>query len=352
MHFDGMEIMNTKELLKKLSQVPGIAGEERAATELAAQFLKEYTSAVRINPLGSVIAEIKAPDAGAPTLLLDAHIDQIGLIVTHIEENGFLRVGSCGGIDRRLLLAQRVTIFGKRPVMGIVASKPPHLQNGDEAKKVPEIDGIFIDTGCSSEELKSLVSPGDKVRIEGDFLELKNQRVAGPALDDRAGVAAVLLALEYLKQKHYPCGLTVVFSTQEETGSAGAATSAYAVGADMAVAVDVSFAYTSDAPEHKCGKMGQGVMIGVAPVLDKRMSDALILAAKERKIPYQVEVMSGSTGTNADKIAVSRSGVRTGVLSIPQKYMHTPVEVVQTEDVESTAALLAEFVLRAGEWNV
>lgn len=344
--------MEIKGLLQKLSQAPGIAGEETAAVELVVQMLKEYTDSIRVNPLGSVIATIKEPDEGAPALLLDAHIDQIGLIVTHIEENGFLRVGNCGGIDRRLLLAQRVTVFGKRPFTGIIASKPPHLQSGEEAKKVPEMDEIFIDTGYSSKELESLVSLGDKVRVEGDFLELRNNRVAGPALDDRAGVASILLALEYLKKERYPSGLTVVFSTQEETGSAGAATSAYATAADMAVAVDVSFAYTSDAPEHKCGKMGGGVMIGMSPVLDRRLSNALIAAAKEKNISYQVEVMSGSTGTNADKIAVSRSGVRTGVLSIPQKYMHTPVEVVQAEDITSTAALLAEFVLRAGDWNV
>lgn len=344
--------MEIKNLLKQLSQVPGVAGEEQAAVEFTTGLLKKYTEDVTINPLGSVIARVKAPQPGAPMILLDAHIDQIGLIVTHIEENGFLRVGNCGGIDRRLLLAQKVTVFGKRQVTGIIASKPPHLQTGDEAKKVPAIDEIFIDTGFSSEELKGMVFPGDKVRIEGEFLELKHDRVAAPALDDRAGVVAILLALDNLKEKQYPAGVTVVFSTQEETGSAGAATSAFAIDADMAIAVDVSFAHTSDAPEHKCGKMGKGVMIGIAPVLDKQISNRLTEIAKKQEIPYQIEVMSGSTGTNADKISLSGSGVRSGILSIPQKYMHTPVEVVQMDDIQSTARLLAEFVLKAGEENV
>lgn len=341
--------MKIKEVVKQLCMANGVSGAEDSAAEVAVRFLREYTDDIKIDPLGNVIARIKEAAPGKPTLLLDAHIDQIGMIVTYVEEGGFLKVGNCGGIDRRLLLGQQVTVLGKEPVRGIIASKPPHLQDAEESKKTPEIDAICIDTGYTLEELNEKVALGDRVVFHGEFLELENDRVSAPALDDRAGVASILQALDYLKETNYDCGLVVAFSVQEELGCVGAVTSAFSTAPDLAIAIDVSFAYTSDAEEHKCGKMGEGTMIGIAPILNREVTDTLFALAKEQKIPYQTEVMSGTTGTNADKISISRSGVRTGLLSIPQKYMHTPIEVIEWSDLDSTARLLAAFVKKAGD---
>ncbi len=341
--------MTTLEILRRLCEADGVSGEENAASEAAAELLRAYTDDVAVDAFGSVAANLHDAGEGAPRLLLDAHIDQIGMIVTHITEEGFVRVAPCGGVDRRLLLAQEVVIHGSRPVPGIVGTKPPHLTSGDEAKKVVDIEEIAIDTGYSREELLKWVAPGDRVTYVSAFTQLENGRVTSRSLDDRAGVAAILHALELLKDKPLGCSLTVVFSSQEETGGLGAATTAFRVKPDAAIAVDVSFALTADADEVKCGKMGSGPMIGVSPILNRGMFDELVSLSKGQRIPWQVEVMGGRTSTNADQISVAAGGVRTALLSIPLKYMHTPVEVVQLSDVEAVGNLIAQYILHCGE---
>lgn len=341
--------MQTVELLKQLAQSRGVSGMEQPAAETAAALLKEYTNEVRTDPMGSVSAVIRP---GSPLVLLDAHIDEIGLVVSYIGENGFLKAASVGGVDRRLLIAQEVIILSETPVEGVIASRPPHLLTAEEEKKVPKVEDLWIDTGFSKQELEKRVCLGDRILLKADFHELLAGRVCSKALDDRAGVAAVLKALEFLKGEELSCGLAVSFTSQEELGCLGAKTSAYTIHPDLAVTVDVSFAHTPDAPEHKCGKMGEGTMIGIAPTLDRGVSDVLTRLAKENDIPYQLEVMGGLTSTNADSITVSRGGVKCGLLSIPLRYMHTPIETIEVADVESTARLLAEFVRKAGEQNV
>ncbi|MCR5479686.1 MAG: M20/M25/M40 family metallo-hydrolase, partial [Ruminococcus sp.] len=167
--------------------------------------------------------------------------------------------------------------------------------------------------------------------------------VTSKALDDRSGVAAVLLALDKLKGKQTNYNISVLFAAQEETGERGAQTGAFSIAPDLAVAVDVSFAKTHFESEEDCGIMGEGTMIGVSPSLCRELSQAFIDIAQQKEIPYQIEVMNGKTGTDADKISVTRSGVKTVTLSIPLKYMHTPVEVLDLRDIDCTASLIAEF---------
>lgn len=337
--------MDTIELLERLAQSRGVAGRETAAAETACAELKQYAESVAVDPMGSVTAVIKQ---GSPLVLLDAHLDEIGLIVTWLGDNGFLKAGAVGGVDRRLLIAQEVVILAEEPVEGVIASKPPHLLSAEEEKKVPKVDDLWIDTGYTSEELRKRVSLGDRIILKSGFHKLLGGRVCSKALDDRAGVAAVLRALELLKNEPLSCGLAVTFTCQEELGCLGAKTASYTVEPDLAVTVDVSFAHTPDAPEHKCGKLGGGTMIGISPTLDKGVSDALTALAQEKEIPYQLEVMGGLTSTNADSITVSRGGVKCGLLSIPLRYMHTPIETIDPADVEATARLMAEFVKKAG----
>ncbi|MFA5658367.1 MAG: M20/M25/M40 family metallo-hydrolase, partial [Oscillospiraceae bacterium] len=246
-----------------------------------------------------------------------------------------------------LLSAQTVNIFGKKTIKGIVTSTPPHLSDDD--KKLPKIEDFFIDTGYSKTALEKIVSLGDRVSVESFPAELLNGCFSSKAIDDRSGVAAILLTLEKLKGKDIPMKVTALFSAQEETGERGAKTAAFTISPDMAIAVDVSFALTNDDSEFKCGKLGKGPMIGIAPSLDRKMSDDLINTAKENGISYQVEIMNGTTGTNADVIGVTKGGVKAVTVSIPLKYMHTPVEVVDFEDIEKTAELMANFILGGGK---
>lgn len=340
---------NTKRIkqnLKALCTAVGVAGLENAACNKAAELLKQYTNEVRIDRTGNVIAMLKCGIAGAKTVLLDAHIDEIGMIVTSICDKGFLRISNCGGIDRRLLSAQEVIVHCKdKDILGVVGSKPPHLEKGDDAKKIPEIDEVFIDIGYTKEQAEKLVALGDRVTLKSDFHELLNDRVSVKALDDRAGVAAILEALELVKDEKLPVNVAVLFSAQEEIGSSGAKVGTFSITPDEAIAVDVSFGATLDAKPELCGKIGKGVMIGIGAMLDKGMSDSLIELAKQNEIDYQIEVLTGrSTGTNADCIMVTKDGVKTGLLSIPLRYMHTPVELVKISDIALVASLIARYI--------
>lgn len=344
--------MKDQELILSLAQKIGVSGDERRLAEELEQRLEIYTDQVVIDNSGSVLAQIKTAEPGKPHILLDAHMDEIGLIVTGYAGEGFLRVAACGGVDKKLLLAQEVEIHGKREVYGVIASRPPHLESREDQKKVPEIDDILIDTGYDQKELENLVSLGDRVTLKSKPLALLNDVISSKALDDRSGVAAILMVLELLKDRSYSAGLSVLFSVQEETGERGAKTGAFDSEATECIAVDVSFAYTSDAPAHKCGKLGEGVMIGISPTLTRRISDRLIALAEQHQLPYQLEVMGGATSTNADALALTKNGMASGLCSIPLRYMHTPIETIQTEDVKTVARLLAEYVAEAGDRNV
>ncbi|MBQ5317708.1 MAG: M20/M25/M40 family metallo-hydrolase [Oscillospiraceae bacterium] len=332
--------MNLEQTIIQLADTSGVSGDETKAAELALEMLKEFTDDCYIRN-GNVIGHL-GKKGTKPHIMIDAHIDQIGFIVTYITDDGFLKISNCGGIDRRLLLAQQVTVLGKEPVTGIVCAIPPHLST-DESK-VPEMDEICIDIGMTKEQAEKVISYGDKIVFATGCKKLQGDRITGAALDDRCGVAAILRALEIIKDNKLDYELTVMFSTQEELGERGAKIGVFDIDPDIALAVDVSFALTSDDSEIKCGKMGKGCMIGFAPTLDKELSQQFKAIAEKNSMPYQIEVMNGETGTNADRFSVNKSGVKAVTLSIPLKYMHTPVEVISVSDVENTAQLIAAYL--------
>ncbi|MCL2033459.1 MAG: M20/M25/M40 family metallo-hydrolase [Oscillospiraceae bacterium] len=335
--------MNTKELLLKFSALTGVSGADTEAVKYAREMLSRLGK-VQVSPLGSVICAIREPPLGKPHIMLDAHIDETGMVVTFIEDSGFLRVGAYGGVDRRVLLSSPVIAHtANGPVNGVVCSIPPHLSKENDKNKT--IDEIYIDIGASSKkEAEKLVKPGDYVTLKSNPAELLNGIVSGKALDDRAGCVVILKTLALLGEDLPDCGLTAVFSSMEEVGGGGAKTAAYDVNPTHAAVVDMSFAYTPDSERKDCGELKKGPMIGFSPVLDNGMSNMLCRLAEKNGIPFQAEVMGGKTGTNADWIATSRAGVKTALLSVPLKYMHTPVESVAIDDVENTAKLLAAFV--------
>lgn len=333
--------MDLKNTIAQLTEVSGASGSESPAAGLALDMLKKYCpDAAIIN--GNVVGRFGEFRSDRPSLVLDAHIDQIGMIVTNITADGFIKVGNLGGIDRRLLPAQPVIIHGKKDISGVICSVPPHLSSGDS--KVLSFDEAAIDTGMTKTELENIVSLGDTITFDVKCRSLLGSRITSGALDDRCGAAAILYTLGLLQGKSSAYNVTVIFSAQEELGERGAKIGAYELDPDIAIAVDVSFAYSLSEDENKCGYLGKGPMIGISPSLDRELSNELINTAKKSDIPFQTEVMNGLTSTNADQYSVSRCGARTCTVSIPLRNMHTPAEVIDLRDAELTARLLAEFI--------
>lgn len=333
--------LELKNVIFDLSSADGMSGEESCAAQYALKYLKNYTDDCFIKN-GNVIGNFGNRKNGTPHILIDAHIDQVGLIVTNIYESGFIGFSNVGGIDRRLLPAQQVCIHGKKKLAGVVCSTPPHLSGSDN--KINKIEDFYIDTGMSFEAVSNIVEPGDRITFASMPKELLNDRITGPALDDRSGVASILYALELLRNQKYECSFSVTFSAQEELGERGAKIAAFDIDPDIALAVDVSFAYCLGDREYECGKMGQGPMIGISPSLSREISDKLIEISKNENIPYQLEVMNGLTSTNADQFSVNRTGCKACTVSIPLKYMHTPSEIIQIDDVENTGRLIAAYI--------
>lgn len=330
-----MEII---ELLKELTSHIGVSGYEDEISSYLQYKLKKYGS-VTVDSMNNV----KCTFGEGRHFLLEAHIDEIGMIVKSITDDGFIKVDKCGGIDNRMLTASEVSIWGKKECKGVISSLPPHLHSGSDEKKVPSLDEVSIDVGMTKDEAKKFISPGDRVTFKRNFYPLLSDQICSSVLDDRAGVCALLLACEKLKDTN--AKITVLLSSQEEVGTRGAKSGAYNDDIDEAICVDVSFGYTPACKKSDCGELGKGVMIGVSPILDKNMSDTMISVAKKNDIPYQIEVMGGGhTGTDADVITVCKQGIKTSLLSIPQKYMHSPVEVVSISDIEATADLITQYI--------
>lgn len=340
--------MSAKDIITGLSQAAGPSGAEGSAARLAMELLSDYT-AVRQDALGNIIAELGDRRA-EEHILLDAHIDEIGLIVTMVDNKGFLRVSNTGGVDRRTLSGAEVYVLGKKRLAGIVCCTPPHLSGGSSGKKAPELDKIYIDIGYPADKAKELVPPGSRVVMRAKAQKLLGERMTGKALDNRAGATALIRMVELLDPDsgRLPCRVTVLLSVQEEVGGHGARTASFAESPTQSVSVDVSFARQPGVKREKSGVLGKGPMIGVSPVLDRDITNTLRTVATENDIEYQTEVMGGGTGTNADNIANSRDGIRTGLVSIPLRNMHTAVEIVDMDDIEATAQLLAKFVKKGG----
>ena len=333
--------MDLKKTVISLSEISGASGDESCAALLARDLLREYCPDAEIVS-GNVVGTFGEQREGLPLLVLDAHIDQVGMIVTYITDEGFVKVGNLGGLDRRLLPAQAVTIHGKKDISGVICSVPPHLSGG--SGEVLQMDDISVDTGMTKEELEEIVSFGDSITFDVTCRLLAGNRITGGAMDDRCGIASILAALDMLKDCKTAYNVKVIFSAQEELGERGAKIGAYALNPDIALAVDVSFAYAIGEDERKCGYLGKGPMIGISPSLSREISDKLTDTAKNCGIPYQTEVMNGLTSTNADRYSVNRGGCKTCTVSIPLRNMHSPVEVIDLEDVKLTAELLAAFI--------
>ena len=335
------------EFLKSLLSTPGPSGYERAAAEIWRAEAGEFAE-VRGDRMGNSFATLNG--GGAPRVMLSGHIDEIGLMVTHVEEGGLLRFQGVGGWDPQVLVGQRVlvqTINGMVP--GVIGKKAIHVMEADERKKVSEIKSLWIDIGAKDgDEAKGRVRVGDVAVVDQDVLELPNGRIASRSLDNRMGAFVVLEALRLLSEgESLAAEVVAVASVQEEIGLYGARGAAFGLDPDAAIAVDVTHA--TDTPgipknEHGDHSLGSGPVITRAANLSPLVTDGLIDTAEGEGIPYTLEADSRSTSTDADAIQFTRAGIATGLVSAPNRYMHSPNEIVALEDLENCARLIAAYV--------
>ena len=339
--------MNYEQTLARLCALSGPSGFEESVVQTAAQLLRPLVHEVYTTRLGSVVGVRRCGREHASRLLLDAHLDEIGFLVTGHEE-GFLRFSPLGGVDPRMLPDREVTFLTSPPITGVTACLPPHVQAAEDMDKSIPIQDLYIDVGLSPEETQRRIPTGTPAVYRGSCAPLGEELLCGKALDDRAGFAVLLDTLARLKDKSLEVDVYVLGSTQEETHSTGAVTAAYEIAPAMCVAVDVTHGDSPDASKYESFLLGGGPVLGIGPNCARPMSDRFRALAKQLDIPLQLEVMSGSSGTNAWPVQISREGVATAVLSIPERYMHTPVETVSRRDLEDTARLLAAFVEKLG----
>jgi putative aminopeptidase FrvX len=339
----------TPALLDKLLRIPAPSGHEAPA---AAAWREEAAFAeVSTDGIGSSIARVG--DA-APLLAVVGHIDEIGLAVTHIDENGFLWFVSIGGWDPQILVGQRVEIRTRDGIVpGVVGRKPVHLLDPDQRKKVVELKSLHIDVGAADrDEAAEMIRIGDPVVIAGEPFAVAGERLVSRAMDNRLGS---YIALEALRRCHERGTLrgsfAAVAAVQEEIGSKGALTTSFSLQPDLAIAVDVTHA--TDAPgidEKEQGRhhLGSGPVIGRGATLSPHIFEMLAETAEKNDIPYTIEASGRATHTDADAIEIARAGIPAGLVSIPLRYMHSPVEVVDLGDVEATIELLAAFASTIG----
>lgn len=340
--------MDIQAVLTGLCGRPGPSGFEGAAARYAAELLRPLMDEVQADGSGNVVGLRRCGRPGAKKLLLDAHLDEVGMMVTGVED-GFLRFRKIGGIDPRVLTDREVTVLTDPPVFGVVSCLPPHVLKAGESDKAPSIDQLCIDIGMTQAGAEAAVPVGTPIVYRQDCFTMGEDLLCGKALDDRACFISLLRAAELLQGRALDVDLYILGSACEEVGGWGAVTAAYGIEPDFCVAVDVTFAKAPDCASEVSCELGKGPAVGIGPVIPRWMSDRMRQKADAESIPWQPEVMSGQTGTNGDDFQISREGVATAVLSLPLKYMHTPLEVISLADVEATARLLAAFAENIGE---
>jgi endoglucanase len=332
--------------LKDLLHTPSPSGFERPIQDVVRTWARSLADEVRTDRHGNVVAVVHP--GGQPRVMLAGHCDQIGLMVQHIDEHGFLYVQPIGGWDMQILLGQNLTVWAKDgPVPGVVARRAPHLLTPDERNKVPQFADVWVDIGAADrKDAEALVGWGDPVTFALGYRELRNGLAASPAMDDKVGVWVVMETLRLLKGRTLQASVYCVSTVQEEIGLRGATTSAYGIHPAVGIAVDVCHATDTPGNDKKQlgdTKLGSGPALFRGPNINPRVFERLEATARAHEIAVQVRGAPRATGTDANVIQLSRDGVATGLVGIPNRYMHSPVEVVCLDDLERAARLLAEF---------
>ena len=338
--------MDIRQTIERLCGSGAPSGFEGPAAAVTRELLEPLMDQVWTDRLGNVIGARRCGRPGGKKLLLDAHLDEVGMVVTG-HKDGFLRFAA-NGVDVRMLPGRELTILTDPPVLGVVACLPPHVLMAEDREKAPELKDLLIDVGLGQEEAQRRIPVGTPVVYRSGFALLGERQVCAKALDDRACFAALLRAAELLRDEALDVDLYILGSVCEEVGGVGARVGAQALAPDFCVAVDVTHGRTLDSSKDESFAMGGGPAVGLGPNCARWMVRRLLEKAEALDMAVQKEVMEGSTGTNGWEMQIANEGIATAVLSIPLKYMHTPVEVVELSDVEDTARLLAAFAAGLG----
>ncbi|NLT57402.1 MAG: M42 family metallopeptidase [Clostridiales bacterium] len=342
--------MDLRQTLFSLSELQAGSGQEFRAAKALTELFAPYCDSVETDALENVIAIKRSEVKDAPTLLIDAHTDEICMVVTEVRKDGFLSFNSIGGIDRRTILSSEVMVHAKSgDYYGIVAALPPHLSTEEERKKTPELEKLCIDVGFDGPRAAELFSVGDFVSFVRRPCALMGGAVTGKTFDDRASVVAILSAFYALRDTRLPFHVAALLSAQEEVGLRGAKVGAYGIDPDEAIVIDVCHAAMPDCPKERTSPMGKGPVVTFSPILDRRMTETLIEVAEACNIPLQTDVSMGTTGTNAHAVFNVRQGVPTALLELPLRYMHTTVETIDMKDLANTGRLLKEYMLHKKE---
>ena len=335
--------MTAGEYLKILDGKRGVSGNEDCVRATVLELFKKYCDEVSYDKLGNVIGKKCGFDKDAPSVMVEAHIDEIGLMVRGITDCGTLKFITVGGFDPKILTGTEVTVHGKKELFGVIGAVPPHLLT--DKSNAPAISELCVDIGYfSKEDAQKDVSIGDIITINTDFTPLRNDFAAGRCIDDRGGIAIIMRTMELLSNQKIANDIYFVATVQEEVGLRGAKVSAEGIKPDIAIALDVCHG-TSNGVTEDAFPCGKGPVITIGPNLHRKLTDKMIKLAEENDILLQKEVCSGNTGTDAWEIQVSGSGVKTALLSVPLRYMHSNYEVCSLADLESAARLISMLMI-------
>ena len=340
------------QFLKNLLETPSPSGYERPVQDVVRAYVSDFADEVSTDTHGNVIA-VKNP--GAPVRLMFAgHCDQIGLIVQYIDDDGYIYLQPIGGWDPQQLIGQRLAVWATDgPVNGVIARKPIHLLTDEERKQVPKLKDLWLDIGAKDkEEVEGLMRIGDPVTLQLGYQEMRNNRANSPGMDDKTGLWIVMEALRRVSEKDLNCAVYAVSTVQEEIGLRGARTSAYGVDPHVGIAVDVTHATDCPTIDKKAEgdiRLDRGPVVYRGPNFNPVVVDRLIETAVKDDIPYQLAAIGRATGTDANSLQVTRAGVATGLVSVPNRYMHSAVETISLDDIDQAADLLAGFALSLSE---
>jgi len=345
---------NAREFFEMALATPSPSGYEGVLQRKIKEYIEPHADSVTLDVHGNLIA---AKNADAPLrVMLAGHVDQIALVVHYIDDEGFLYVKPIGGWDPIMLVGQRAEIWTKlcegdsetAPLLGVIGKKPIHLMTEEDRKRVPKIKDIWIDIGAKDkEQAQEMVRVGDPVTVRMETIAMPNERICAPGMDDKAGMWVVIEALRRVDASKLKVGVFAVSTVQEELGLRGARTSAFGIDPHVGIAVDVTFSSdcpTLDKKEEGEIKLGDGPVIYRGPNMNHVVVDRLIKAADAAEINYQLAADGRATGTDANAMQINRAGVAAGLVSVPNRYMHSPVELISLEDLDRAADLLARFV--------
>ena len=329
-----------KKKLMALSALGGISGFEFSVTEEVEKLFKTYCDEVETDKMGNVVGVIRSPKKNAGRVMLEAHVDVIGLMVSSISEDGFLSFQPIGGVDSAVLPGAEVIVCGTEELFGVIGAKPPHLQTGKQS--AAKMEDMVIDIGLSGEKVRQKVSVGDMVYFAEKPAALSGKVLSGRGFDDRAGIVSLLICLEKLKGTNLPFDLYVVAAVQEEPGLRGATMVTERLAPDCACVVDVCHGDTPDAGSDSIFKLGSGAVISFGPNIHPYLAKLATEVAKQEKIDFSPDADGGDTGTDAWAVQIAAEGVPVLLLSIPLRYMHTTVETLHFDDVKAVGSLLCE----------